>query len=125
MRRVLQMEYKRKQKRRDLIYYLIVFGEDAEQPIGHLVDITAEGMMLISEETIETDKVFRLRIVLSAEIEGSKEVTLSAKSKWCREDENPAFYNTGFKLINPSAEHIKIIEHLIQKVCFEESLGRL
>ncbi|MBW1707554.1 MAG: PilZ domain-containing protein [Deltaproteobacteria bacterium] len=119
------MEVKRKQKRRDLITYLRVFGENAEQPIGHLVTITTDGMMLISEEPIETGKVFQLRVVLPAEIEGSKEVSLPAKSMWCREDENPAFYNTGFQLINPSPNHIKIIEHLIQKYCFKESLGQL
>lgn len=119
------MEVKRKQKRRDLLTYLRVFGENAEQPIGHLVDITTEGMMLISEEPIETGKVFQLRVVLPAEIEGSKEVTFSAKSMWCREDENPAFRNTGFQLIDPSPEHIKIIEHLIQHYCFKEFLGQL
>ena len=119
------MEDKRKLKRRDLISYLRVFGEDPDKTIGHLVDITTEGIMLISEEAIETGMVFQLRMVLPAEIEGSREVTFSAESKWCREDENPAFYNTGFKLINPSPEHIKIIEHLIQKYCFRESLGQL
>jgi len=119
------VEVERKQERRDLITYLRVFGENAEQPVGHLVDITTEGMMLISEEPVETGKVLQLRVVLPAKIEESKEISLSAKAMWCREDENPAFYNTGFKLVNPSPEHIKIIEHSIQRYCFKESLGQL
>jgi len=48
--------------------------------------------------------------------------------KWTyegEEDEDPAFYNTGFQLINLSPDHIKVIEHLIQEYCFKESLGRL
>jgi len=93
------MQEKRKLKRRHLIYYLRVFEKNADQPIGHMVDISDEGMMLISEDP--------------------------AESRWCREDENPDFYNTGFQLIHPSPEHIKITGHLVQKFCFKESLGRL
>jgi hypothetical protein len=115
----------RRLKRRHLIYYLRVFEKNADQPIGHMVDITTEGMMLISEDPIKTDTVFELRMVLPVEIEGSREITFSAMSRWCREDENPDFYNTGFQLIHPSSGHIKIIEYLIRKFCFKEPLDRL
>jgi hypothetical protein len=119
------MEEKRGLKRRHLIYYLRVFEKNADQPIGHMVDISTGGMMLISEKPIKTDHVFELRMVLPVEIEGSREITFSAESKWCSEDENPDFYNTGFQLISPSKEHVKITEHLIQKFCFKEPLDRL
>jgi hypothetical protein len=116
---------KRRLKRRHLIYYLRVFEKNDDQPIGHMVDISAEGMMLISEDPIKTGTVFELRMVLPVEIEGSREIIFSAESRWCGKDENPDFYNTGFQLIDPSQEHIKITEHLIQKFCFKENLGRL
>ena len=119
------MEEKRRLQRRHLIYYLRVFEKNADQPLGHMVDISTEGMMLISEQPVKTETVFELRMVLPVEIEGSREVHFSAESRWCREDENPDFYNTGFQLINPSPEHVKITEHLIQKFCFKENLGRL
>lgn len=119
------MKQNRKLKRRHLIYYLRVFEKNADQPIGHLVDISTEGMMLISEDPIKTGTVFELRMVLPVEIDGSREIIFSAESRWCREDENPDFYNTGFQLINPSLEHMKITGLLIQKFCFKESLGRL
>ena len=90
-----------------------------------MVDISSGGMMLISEDPIKTGPVYELRMVLPVDIEGNREITFSAKSKWCSEDENPDFYNTGFQLINPSLEHIKITEHLIQEFCFKESLGQL
>jgi hypothetical protein len=115
----------RKLQRRDLISYLRVYGEDPGKPIGHLVDITTEGIMLISEDPIETGRVFRLRMVLPAEIDGKREVLLTAESRWCSEDENPAFYDTGFRLTEFSPEQTKIIEHLIQNYCFKESLGQL
>ena len=119
------MEEKRRLKRRHLIYYLRVFEKNADQPIGHMVDISTGGMMLISENPVKTDHVFELRMVLPVEIEGSREIIFFAESKWCSEDENPDFYNTGFQLISPSPEHIKITEHLIQKFCFKEPLDRL
>ncbi len=119
------MKEKRRVKRRHLIYYLRVFEKNTDQPIGHMVDISTEGMMLISEDPIKTDHVFELRMVLPVEIEGSREIIFFAKSKWCGEDENPDFYNTGFQLINLSPEHIKVIEYLVQKFCFRERLNRL
>jgi len=119
------MQGKRKLKRRHLIYYLRVFEKKADQLIGHMVDISSGGMMLISEDPIKTGMVFDLRMVLPVELEGSREITFSAESMWCRADENPDFYNTGFQWINPSSEHIKTIDHLVQKFCFKEPLGRL
>ena len=57
------MNEKRKLNRRHLIYYLRVFDRDTSILIGHLVDITAEGIMLISEDPIETDNIFQLKML--------------------------------------------------------------
>ncbi len=57
------MEKKRSQKRWHLIYYLRVFDRDTNEMIGHLVNITTEGIMLISDQTIDLDKTFHLRML--------------------------------------------------------------
>jgi hypothetical protein len=43
------MPEKRKLKRRQLIYYLRVLDRDSGALVGRLVDITTEGVMLLSE----------------------------------------------------------------------------
>ncbi len=114
------MQEKRKLKRRHLIYYLRVFDENSDQLIGHLVDITTEGAMLISEEPIKANTVFQLRMVLPAGIEGNKPISFDAQSIWCHKDVNPNFYASGFQLLNPAPEDVEVIEWLIDEFGFRD-----
>jgi hypothetical protein len=114
------MSDRRKLKRVHLIFYLRVFQDDSRVPLGHLVDITKEGLMLISEEQLELDKEYHLRMDLPQEINGSTVVHFRAISKWCTPDVNPSFYNTGFQLENVDEDHIRIIRNLITRFRFKD-----
>ncbi len=46
------LDEKRKFRRRQIIYYLRVFDQSTDQLLGHLVNITSEGAMIISENQI-------------------------------------------------------------------------
>ncbi|CAN2040904.1 PilZ domain-containing protein [Candidatus Magnetomoraceae bacterium gMMP-15] len=113
------MSNQRSQKRIHLIYYLRVFNTENDQLLGHLVDITTEGLMLISESPIKKDIDFNLRMVLPETIEGSKIIHFQAKSIWCKKDINPDFYDTGFQFTKVSSEQIEIIERLIKEFLFK------
>ena len=52
----------RKMQRRHLIYYLEAIDMDTGKPIGFLVDITTNGIMLMSEAPIEINKIFHLTV---------------------------------------------------------------
>ena len=114
----IKLENKRKFKRKDLIYYLKVTDRETGQVIGHAANISNEGLMLISDEPIKTEFTFQLQMFLPEEIQGSRYYEFTATSKWCQEDENPDFYNIGFKLDNISTEGIQVIKHLILGFCF-------
>ena len=111
---------RRKLKRRHLIYYLRVFDRNNDRLVGHVVDITGEGAMLISEEPIETDTVFQSRMVLPEGIEGSREIAFDAKSVWCKKDTNPNYYATGFQLLNAAPKDVDTIERLIVDFGFRD-----
>ena len=112
------MTEQRRHKRNYLIYYLRVFDRNTDELLGHLVDITTEGLMLVSEKPIEANKVFQLKMDLPEEIRGSKQIPFDAESKWCKNDINPDFYDTGFLLINVSPGDLVIIEQLIRDFFF-------
>jgi hypothetical protein len=114
------MSEQRRLKRRHLIYYLRVFDAKTEQLIGHLVDITTEGVMLISESPKVTGVDYDLRMVLPTEIVGKKEINFSAQSIWCRKDINPDFYATGFRLIDMEQEDRHTVEWLIDQFGFRD-----
>ncbi len=114
------MDHNRVVKRKHLIYYLKVVDQETNQVSGHTVNISNEGMMLISEKPIKPEHLFHLKMFLPEKIQESRYFEFSTMSKWCQKDENPDFYNSGFQLDNVSTESIQVIQRLIDKFCFNE-----
>lgn len=114
------MSERRKIKRRHLIYYLRVFNHATNQLIGHLVDITTKGMMLLSEDPIPTERTFHFRMKLPREIHSKAQIQFHATSIWCKKDVNPDFYATGFSLEKVSTQDVDIINRLISDYGFRD-----
>ncbi|MBN2468350.1 MAG: PilZ domain-containing protein [Deltaproteobacteria bacterium] len=114
------MPEKRKLKRRHLIYYLRVFDKNTDELIGHLVDITPEGIMLMSEKPLTTKTVFQCWMILPGEVFGKNRLEFEAKSLWSKPDVNPDFFDTGLHLLNASDEDMYIINHLISDYGFDD-----
>lgn len=107
-------------ERKKTVYYFDVFDWKSDKLIGHAVDITTEGMMLISDGKIETGTVFQLKMVLPFEMDGIKQITFDAKSAWCAKDINPDYFDTGFKFTAISDEDIERIEHILEAYTFKD-----
>ena len=114
------MEKRKKSERKCLKVYLKVVNVETDQLFGYMVDITDKGLMLTSEQPVATKASFRLRVDLSSQIEGRNEFDLSAQSMWSEKDDESGFYNTGFLFIDISPEDLKIIDQMIDKLCFSE-----
>lgn len=110
---------KRQLKRVHLIYYLRIFDTDTGENLGHLVDITTEGIMMISEEQIPNGKDFSFRMQLPTTITGRDEINFKALCLWCKKDVNPDFYVSGFKIKEISAHEVKTITSLINAYGFK------
>ncbi|CBL47063.1 Hypothetical protein HDN1F_34800 [gamma proteobacterium HdN1] len=108
----------RKVARRHLIYYLRVFDQDSGDLLGNLVDISEHGIMLVSDRELPEDKIFHLRMLLPETVDGSRDVEFSAKSRWCGNDTNPDFFDTGFELIEPSQEFLAALDRLLEGYMF-------
>ena len=111
---------RRKLARRHLIYYLRVFDRDINQLIGHVVDISTDGLKLISEAPIKTQETFRCEMSLPQEIQGQKKVIFDATSVWNKKDINPDFFATGFAISNIELETVMLIKRLIDEFGFSE-----
>lgn len=113
------MKHERKAPRRHLIYYLRVYDRASGQQLGHLVDLTTEGVMLVSERKLEKG-VHALRMDLPATICGKTVLEFDAECLWSRNDVNPDFYDSGFRLVNPDRETARCIEDLILMYGFRD-----
>ncbi len=113
------MGNKRRLKRWHLIYYLRVFESESQQLLGNVVDITTEGLMLISKNRIPTDREFDLRVQIPTEDGASRSFTMKALSVWSDRDVNRSFYDTGFEIVEPTSDTIEQIQILIDELHFE------
>jgi hypothetical protein len=113
------MPERRKVKRRHLIYYLRVFHRSTGRQVGHLVDLTPEGMMLMSERPIRVGRTLPLVMTLPSAA-GEQKVEFDATSLWTSADVNPDFYDTGFKFEKVSRRHLAQLETLIDDFGFRD-----
>jgi hypothetical protein len=89
---------KRNFKRWQLIFYLRVYDQDTGSLLGHIVDISEGGLMLISDYPVPADQPFRLWVDVPRETGPRQRIELEALSLWSRNDVNPDFYDTGFRI---------------------------
>jgi hypothetical protein len=76
--------------------------------------------MIISENPIDIDQVFLLRIDLPEDIYSQSVLNFEGRSVWCHLDVDPNFYNTGFQLIEISEESKDIIAQIIDDYGFRD-----
>ena len=114
------MEERRRLKRKYLAFFTRVFDHSTGILLGHLADITAEGMMIISTHPIETGQEYKLSMDLPEYFFGRDHLAFKARSVWCRPDIDPTFFNTGFQFETIMPEGIAIIEQIIQEYGIRE-----
>lgn len=112
---------RRKIARRHLVFYLRVFDGMSSCVLGHLVDISARGAMLVCDSPVQVNQEFRLRMRLPKEIGGRTELVIDAGSRWCRPDSNPDFFIVGFQLTGLGEEYESYIKRLITDFSIEET----
>lgn len=110
----------RKYKRLHLIYYLRIFDRETNQLIGNLVDLSEEGLMIISDKACDLGETYKLRMILPEEIKGKSFIDIDAESVWCKPASNPIFHETGFKMVNVKREDIALINSSIIDIIFND-----
>ncbi len=108
------MDERRKIKRKILMFFARVYDKDSREFIGHLADLTRDGAMIISQLPIDVGKEFRLNVELPRGEFSRGFLNFRAKSVWGHPDLDPKYYNTGFKLLEVSAEDLEIVDKILQ-----------
>jgi hypothetical protein len=97
-----------------LVFYLRVFDGMSRKIFGHLVDISENGIMLISDNPVEVNEDYRLRMSLPSQMKDRYEIIFSATSRWCKPDANPDFYLIGFQIHDLESTTRDLIANLIK-----------
>ena len=118
------MAERRVLRRMHLIFYLKVYEEDKSSLLGQLVDISSQGLKVLSAKLIEVGKVHSMVIELPQATTKREYIHLEAECVWSNPDINPGIYVTGFKIVTPTKMDGKnlddAIEGLFKEYLFEE-----
>lgn len=110
---------KRQRRRWELVFYLRIFDQSNGSLLGHVIDISEDGLMLLSEVPIELQKDYDLSLEMpSSGSNSNKKISIKARSIWQSKDTNPDLVDTGFQLIDPDMESVKTIQNLIDELQF-------
>ena len=112
-----------RQERAHLIYRLRVFDAKTGRLMGHMTDITPEGMMLIGEKAVKPKQELSMRMDLPRNVMKSGHLRFEVVSKWCRKDASGDFYAMGFQIESISPEGLAVVRTLIKDFFREELEG--
>ena len=118
------MQERRKLKRRNMSYYVPVIDPKSNEIIGHLVDISPQGLMMDSQTMFPVERDCRLRINVTADVANKNSIEFIARSKWCRQDSIEAYlYDIGFEIIKIEDKDLEELRKLVMSltVCASET----
>ena len=104
---------KRKSPRKIADEVLEVSDQITGTQIGRVVNISAEGLMLLSQEPIVTGSLYQLEMVMPGEDGSDKLVSFGAEAVWTTEASQPESFWTGFRIIDISSDDVLSIDDLI------------
>ncbi len=106
---------KRRRDRKQLYFYLKVTQKDSNELLGYIADISTEGIMLLSKDRIDVDRIFSMKIEPYEELNMQSGLEFKAKSIWCEKDANPDYMVTGFEFISLDNTAMTKVNHLIKE----------
>ncbi len=110
------MEDYRHRPRKNTPHLVKVINEDTGKAVGRVVDITADGMMIVTKDKIVPGKFYNFRIILPVMVHHRSDVCLEAKAIWTTPDTNSEFSKCGFKFLNLAGEEGFLLEDVMHKL---------
>jgi len=114
----------RQADRRCLVFYLRVFDGLSNKILGHLINMSEKGVLLMTDEPVEPNEDHRLRIRLPVFVRDRHEVVLKGTSRWCRKEPGWDHYCIGFQIYDLDASTEKIVLNLIKELGYYKEATR-
>lgn len=104
---------RRKLERKTLSESVAVTDTLTDQPIGEVVNITTEGIMILANTKLTCNSVFMFELHLPEVINGEKTIKIGVDCLWCKNTDNFERFWTGFQIIDADHDSTQRIKTLI------------
>ncbi len=114
------MNNNRKESRKKLMAFTPVYDLLHKTLLGYVGDLTLQGVMVVGEKSIETNKRITLGIDFPENLPEAPamRVVILARVAYCRQEETPLYFNIGFEFIDVSPENAREIEAILERYQF-------
>ena len=112
---------KQRKIRRKAADPLLVYDIETDLPMGQILDLSAKGMKLMTEEPVTAGQTYYLKIPLDKKIKGFKALLFDADCRWCKQSEDTGWYNSGYVLRFPNPKTGDAILELTRQWMIRES----
>jgi hypothetical protein len=107
-------------KRRHLFLYLEILDPATHELIGHLGDISKDGLMIICNHPMPLRQLRDIRIKLPETEEFPKKyIDLTVETRWSKPDVNPALYCIGCHFADYAEDDMPLIQQVAELLTFE------
>lgn len=90
-----------------------VYDNLRDQYIGRLVNIHAQGLMIVGDLPMEEDRLYTLDLHVPEPVNGQLVIQLGADCLWARDADLSGKYWTGFSIIDMSPQATETIRTLV------------
>ena len=108
----------RAKKRRHLFYYLKVLDSPTRRLIGHLVDLSPAGMLLLVHDPLAIGADYRLRLQLPEACGDRHDLIVEARSVSCRREDSADRWGVSFRLGDVPRGDRALLQSMIYKFEF-------
>jgi hypothetical protein len=113
---------RRKFKRRSISYYLRIIDAGANQMIGHLADISQQGLKMDSQKAIPLAKEYKLRINTTIDVADKEYIDFTAVTRWCELDPlQTGLFEIGFEIIKLDLRDAEIVQRIMDKYSSQDN----
>jgi hypothetical protein len=115
------MSERRRETRKKLMTFTLVYDTDRETILGYLNNLTLLGAMVIGEKPLRVNTKVNLLIKFPGDLPTTiaAELTIPARVAGCSQDESPRDFMIGFEFLDVTPEHTQIIQALLDRYHFD------
>lgn len=94
--------------------YYILHDVDDNSLVGRMLNLSATGLMMITDEPVKPGKVRKAYMRLPDFIEGTRELMFEIECRWCQYNKRHNWYESGFEFIGLNSISENIIKILLR-----------
>jgi c-di-GMP-binding flagellar brake protein YcgR len=95
------------------IFRIKVCNRLNDQLIGYVADLSAGGLRLLSDTAMEPDSCTVMRLKMRVREDEILQLDISLRCMWSRENQKTGRFESGFLLLEPSAEFTRLVDDLL------------